>query len=175
MNVELPEIRYCPRCGGPVALKDTEGRDRPVCLSCGHIVYVNPVPAAALLVMEGGNILLILRAVEPKKGEWCLPGGFIEWGESALEGGRRELFEETGVRAGEMSLVGIYDSVTVARLHVLVAAFRVRSWTGQPTAGDDASDVRWFPVDSIPKLAFDMHERAIGDLREMMNREDTGC
>jgi len=163
MKVGLPEINYCPLCGGSVELKNREGRMRPVCGACGHIVYVNPVPAAALVLLRGDRVLLALRSVEPQKGMWCLPGGFLEWGESPEEGAKRELLEETGLSAGNFSLIGAYDSVTGRRLHVLLIAYRVLSWTGEPVPGDDVSEVRWFDIDAVPPLAFTVHEKALAD------------
>jgi len=163
MNLQLPSIRNCPMCGGRVALVTREGRERPVCASCGHIVYINPVPAAALVVLDKGRVLLTLRNVEPQIGMWCLPGGFIEWGESPDEAARRELLEETGITGGDLSLIGVYDSVSGERLHVLVIAYRVHSWSGDIVPGDDASDVRWFEIDSMPPLAFSVHERALAE------------
>ena len=174
MKLELPEYRYCPQCGAQVELQNKEGRNRPVCSACGHIIYVNPIPAAALVVLEKNRALLTLRDVEPKMGEWCLPGGFLEWGESPEEGARRELFEETGLTAEELSLVGVYNSVTGARLHVLLVAYRVTSWTGAPAAGDDASEVRWFDIDSVPTLAFAVHEKALADTIERIKDKEKG-
>ena len=158
MKLELPEYRYCPQCGAQVELQNKEGRNRPVCSACGHIIYED-------------KVLLTLRDVEPKMGEWCLPGGFLEWGESPEEGAKRELFEETGLNAEELSLVGVYDSVTGARLHVLLVAYRVTLWTGTPVAGDDASEVRWFDIDSVPALAFAVHEKALLDTLERIKDE----
>lgn len=170
MKLELPEYRYCPRCGAEVKLQNKEGRKRPVCSSCGHIIYVNPIPAAALVVINEGNILLTLRKVEPQKGQWCLPGGFLEWGESPEEGGKRELLEETGITAGSLSLLGVYASVTDVKVHVIVIAYQVITWSGVPVAGDDASDVRWFAINSIPPLAFSVHERALADMKSAIQK-----
>jgi len=164
MELELPEFNHCPACGGAVHVLHREGRDRPVCTLCGRIVYVNPYPAACLTVILGGGILLVRRSIEPHYGEWCLPGGFIEWGESPEDAARRELFEETGLRAGKIVLTGAYDSITGARRHVLLLAYLVRGWEGEPAAGDDASEVAWFALDSVPPLAFKVHERVIADV-----------
>ena len=163
MKVELPEFHYCPLCGAPVELQYREGRTRPVCTSCGHIIYVNPIPAVALIVLNARNVLLTLRDIEPNSGKWCLPGGFIEWGENPEEGARRELLEETGITGNEISLIGLYDSITEKRLHVIVVAYQVLTWRGDPVAGDDASDVRWFDINAIPPLAFTVHEKLLAD------------
>jgi len=164
MKLELPDYQYCPRCGGPVAIERREGRMRPVCRSCGFIVYVNPIPATCEVVFEGDKVLLTHRATDPHKGMWCLPGGFIEWGESPEEGAKRELFEETGVTAEELELVGVYDSISGPKRHVMLVAYRVTAWSGEPHAGDDADDVAWFDAGNVPPLAFKVHEQVLADI-----------
>lgn len=161
MNVELPVFNYCPRCGSPVGLQEKEGRIRPVCNTCGHIIYVNPAPAVALVVLDKGRVLLTLRNVEPKKGWWCLPGGFLEWGEGPEEGGKRELFEETGITGNNMRVLGAWDSSTAPRRHVLVVVYIVETWSGEPVAGDDADEVKWFDIADCPPLAFEVHKKAL--------------
>src|SRR3989339_386333 len=89
MKVELPEFKHCPDCGGKVYVVNAEGRKRPVCCECGRIIYVNPIPAACLVLIDNGRVLLTERAFDPHKGMWCLPGGFLEWGESPQEGAKR--------------------------------------------------------------------------------------
>jgi 8-oxo-dGTP diphosphatase len=163
MELELPEYTYCPRCGGKVVVEPREGRKRPVCASCGHIVYVNPFPAACSVLLRGTEVLLVRRSIEPHFGEWCLPGGFVEWGESPEDAARRELLEETGVRAGALSLLGVYDSITGLRRHVILLGFRVFDWEGETVAGDDASEVGWYALDTLPHLAFSAHDRVIAD------------
>ncbi len=161
MKIDLPEYNYCPICGGEVSLRESEGRVRPVCKACGHIIYVNPAPAVALVLLDGSRVLLTLRSVEPKKGWWCLPGGFLEWGEGPEEGGLRELREETGLDGGDLTILGAWDSVSGEKLHVLVVAYRVGMWTGKIVPGDDAAEVRWFDADDIPPLAFEVHKKAL--------------
>ncbi|MFC1538053.1 NUDIX domain-containing protein [Candidatus Latescibacterota bacterium] len=163
MKSELSEFRFCSVCGGNIDIVIHEGYRRPVCVSCGHVVYVNPVPAVCLVVFDGNKILFVLRAVDPKKGMWCLPGGFIEWGESVSDSAKRELFEETAVTAGELSLLGVYDSITDSHRHVLLIGYHASKWSGEPNAGDDAERVEWFNVDDIPPLAFSAHEQVIHD------------
>ncbi|MFC1489782.1 NUDIX hydrolase [Candidatus Latescibacterota bacterium] len=166
MELELTEYKFCNICGGKVDIVLHEGRCRPVCVSCGHVVYINPVPAVCQVVLDEKKILLVLRAVEPRKGMWCLPGGFIEWGEKAPEGSKRELFEETALKAAELSLIGVYDSITDSNKHVLLIAHRVHSWSGDPVAGDDAERAEWFGIAELPPIAFSSHERVIQDVLE---------
>ena len=164
MKLELPDYRFCSQCGGSLVIKLCEGQERPVCISCGFIVYVNPVPAACEVVLENGKVLLTLRATDPHKGMWCLPGGFIEWGESPEEGAKRELFEETGIRAEQLKLAGVYDSISGPKRHVMLVAYRVLVWSGELSAGDDADEATWFDIENIPPLAFKVHERVLADI-----------
>ena len=163
-KLELPEFNYCPICGKPVRVIHSEGRHRPVCTLCGHIIYVNPAPAAALVVLDSTRVLLTLRKYEPHRGEWCLPGGFLEWGESPEEGAKRELLEETGITAGTISIIGAYDNITGVKRHVLLLAYRVHDWQGKLKAGDDAEEVRWFETGKTPPLAFTVHEKVLSDV-----------
>ncbi len=165
MELKLPPIEYCPSCGGHVEPIPREGRIRPVCGSCGFVVYVNPYPAACAVVFSGNRILLTKRSIEPKFGEWCLPGGFVEWGEPPDEAARRELEEETGLVAGRLDLVGAYSSISGECRHVLLLGYLAREWSGEPRAGDDASDVAWYDFDKLPHLAFTAHDQVVADVR----------
>jgi 8-oxo-dGTP diphosphatase len=167
MELELPDIRHCPDCGGLLRVTPREGRERPVCPDCGRVVYVNPYPAACLVLIREGSVLLVRRSIEPHFGEWCLPGGFIEWGESPDGAACRELREETGISADALTLVGAYGSVSGPKRHVLLLAYRVDRWEGEPVPGDDASEAEWFRLGEMPKLAFRVHERAIHDVMEV--------
>ena len=162
-ELKLPTYRFCPSCGGAMDVRYHEGVDRPVCTVCNLPVYVNPAPATCQILIDCGRVLLTLRSVDPKKGMWCLPGGFIEWGEAPEDAARRELAEETGLAAERCGLVGIYSSIGGEDRHVLVIAYRVPVWNGTPVAGDDAADVRWFGLDELPELAFPVHRRALMD------------
>jgi len=110
------------------------------------------------------TILLVQRRHDPFAGRWALPGGFVDEGEQVHGAAVRELAEETGVAAPELSLLGVYDTpgrdprgwtVSVAFLGLLE-----RSVPAQ--AADDASEAEWFALDELPELAFD-HALLVGD------------
>ena len=107
------------------------------------------------------NLLLISRGVEPYKGTWALPGGFIHMDETAEDGALRELKEETGVE--DIYLEQFYTFTAVnrdPRERVMTIAFLafIRQDDYSVVAGDDAAKAQWFPVDNLPELAFDHKE-----------------
>ena len=146
-------------CGG--ILEETEGHGGHLhCGKCGFVHYRNPLPAVALLLCDGDRILLVRRAVPPAMNMLCLPGGFMELGETPGECGRRELKEETGLQLEESRILALETDSTAYGGILLVALEAVR-WSGEPRPGDDASEVIWCPLSRVPGLAFAAHERLV--------------
>src|SRR5690348_2288201 len=106
----MPGLRFCPRCGGPLAPRRVNPHDpeRLVCAACGRVEYVNAKPCAGVVLVRDGRVLLGRRAIEPCKGCWDLPGGFLEAWEHPREGAIREAREELGVEVEPGPLLGIY-------------------------------------------------------------------
>ncbi len=90
-------FRFCPRCGQLLVEQDAFGRLRPVCVACGFVHFRDPKVAAAVLLSDNDRVLLIRRAVDPGRGLWALPAGFVEIGELPDEAAAREALEETGL------------------------------------------------------------------------------
>ena len=153
---------FCPYCGDGLTDKFAEGRVRRWCDQCAAPIYENPVPAACLVTADpDGRILLVRRSVAPKKGSWCLPGGFMELGETPEEAGLRELHEETGLSGKIETLLGITTHSGKIYATVLVAGYLVREYSGTPYAGDDADAAEWFARDEMPEIAFTSHKAFI--------------
>jgi 8-oxo-dGTP diphosphatase len=110
------------------------------------------------------SLLLVQRAYPPFAGEWALPGGFVEEGERVAGAALRELIEETGLEAGSLRLIGVYDSPgRDPRGWTVSIAYLASVHDEVPVSGsDDAFDARWFRADLLPKLAFD-HATIIAD------------
>jgi 8-oxo-dGTP diphosphatase len=113
---------------------------------------------------DGPRALLVQRGHPPFAGSWALPGGFVEKGERVEQAASRELCEETGLRLGDLDLLGVYDTPgRDPRGQTVSIVYIARLDSEQPVVGaDDASDARWFPVDSLPDLAFD-HDLIVAD------------
>lgn len=117
------------------------------------------------------SILLIRRGIDPYKGEWALPGGFMKMTETADECARRELFEETGYFADSLHQFGAYTEIDRdPRERVVSIAYYALVKMASVRGGDDADDARWFPVSQLPLLAFD-HLSIVNDALMAMRRD----
>ena len=133
----------------------------------GTSAYPRPmltVDVAALTCGTAPYVLLVQRAYPPFAGEWALPGGFVDEGERVAHAAARELAEETGLKLGSLSLLGVYDTPgRDPRGWTVSVTYLAKLPTQTPvTGGDDAREARWFGADTLPKLAFD-HATIIGD------------
>jgi 8-oxo-dGTP diphosphatase len=150
-----------------MAVQRREGRLRPVCTVCGYVHYFNPAPAVAVVVIHDGQVLLVRRKYEPRQGLWSLPAGFVEWDEDIREAAVREAKEETGCEVAIGELLGVYSAFEDERTHVVLIVFRGQWRGGNLQAGDDASEVRFFPLALLPEdFAFRVHRQVLEELRE---------
>ena len=133
------------------------------------------VTADAVLFAERDGqtyVLLIQRGNEPYKGYWAFPGGFLNMDETVARCAERELEEETGIVLTGMQLVGIYSDVERdPRGRVITAAYAAMTTMPEATAADDAAAAKWWPLNTLPKLAFD-HEIILRDAKRVMNIKD---
>ncbi len=156
------EIRYCLACAGELVLRREGDRERLGCPGCGRIHYQNPIPASVAVVFDTADrVLLVCRAAPPQRGAWCLPGGFLELGESGETGSLRELREETGLEGAGPIPLGSECSPSLLYGPLVVMGFLISQWHGVLLAGDDAAECRFFGCDELPKVAFVSHRRLI--------------
>jgi len=154
--------RHCAHCGGLLETVWVDQRARARCPDCGRIAYQNPLPVVAALVAdERRRVLLVQRALPPQEGLWCLPMGFLELGESVVEGALRELAEETGLQGAEPELLDVSSQHSEHYGDLIVVTYRIGATAGVPRAGDDAAALGWWDLDALPPLAFDSTLRAL--------------
>ena len=109
-----------------------------------------PVAAVGVICLRGDQVLLIRRGQPPRLGEWSLPGGRVEPGETLRDAALRELAEETGVEADLGPLVDVVDGIfPESGRHYVLIDFAARWLSGEPVAGDDAADARFWPLDEV--------------------------
>lgn len=119
---------------------------------------LKPIPAVGVVCVRGDEVLLIRRGTPPKQGEWSIPGGRIEPGEPARVAALRELKEETGVDAELIELIDVVDAVFQNRSgdlitrHYVLIDYVARWQAGEPVAGDDAADARFFHQSELDSI-----------------------
>lgn len=146
--------------------------------------YKYPHPAVTTdCVIFGFNgerlqVLLIERGIEPYKGRWAFPGGFLKMDETAEEGARRELKEETGLENAYIQQLHTFSAPNRdPRERVITIAYYALVKIQEVKGGDDAASARWFPLDEIPPLAFDhdyILRMATQKLREQIHFQPIG-
>jgi 8-oxo-dGTP diphosphatase len=131
------------------------------------------VGVGAVIWSERGEIVLIRRGQEPRLGEWSIPGGRLEWGESVRDAIVREVHEETGLDVKIAGLIDVVDSVTrdasgeIVRHYVLID-FLVQCVSGTLRAGSDAAEARWVAYAALDEYALWTETRRIIDLASRM-------
>jgi ADP-ribose pyrophosphatase YjhB (NUDIX family) len=145
-------------------LKVPEGDNRPrrVCEGCGFIDYINPKVVVGVVCVWEDRLLLCRRAIEPRRGYWTMPAGFLEEGESVEAGAQREAWEEARADVELSGLLGVYSVPRISQVHIM---FRGRLRTAEVAAGEESLEVRFYDWGEIPwaDLAFPSVEWALRD------------
>jgi ADP-ribose pyrophosphatase YjhB (NUDIX family) len=140
---------------GPSLRTIPEGdtHERIVCPDCGFIAYENPKVVVGSVVVSGDRFLLCRRAIEPRRGYWTLPAGYLEVNESTMAGAAREAFEEAHARIAIDGLLAVYDIPRISQVQVIYRA-RLAEPAFEP--GPESLEVKLFAWDEIPwnSLAF---------------------
>lgn len=136
--------------GFELRIPEGDNRERMICADCGHIDYQNPKVVVGTVVASGGEILMCRRAIEPRRGFWTLPAGYLELGETLEEGAAREAMEEATAAIQIDGILGVFD---VARIGQVQVIFRGRfADLERPgfAPGPESLEVALFPWDRIP-------------------------
>lgn len=152
---ERARLCHCRTCGTPVdyLVPPDDNRERAVCPACKTIHYENPVNVVGTLPVWGREVLLCRRAIEPRRGFWTLPAGFLELGETTAQGALRETLEEAGAEVDLGPLFSVLDVVRVGQVHLFYLA-TMRSPKLDP--GIETLEARLFAETDVPwdEIAF---------------------
>jgi 8-oxo-dGTP diphosphatase len=152
VSSQAAQAIHCVACGALAEERLVDGRPRPVCPACGQVSYLDPKLAVAILIARDGMILLGKRGPGTRApGKWSFPAGFVERGERVEDAAAREAQEETGLDVEIGDLIGLFSSKGEP---VVLAVYASRASAGVPHAGDDLSELGWFPLTELPELAF---------------------
>jgi len=144
-------MKFCPQCAGPITHHIPPGDDklRYCCLPCDKVYYQNPNNVVGTLPVWQDQVLLCRRAIEPRKGYWTLPAGFLENGETTLEGAIRETHEEAGARLQlpSDSLYALYNLPVINQVYVF---FRADLASLDFDPGEESLEVKLFREHEVP-------------------------
>jgi len=148
-------------CGQRLTTAVPEGdtKRRMVCFDCGFVHYLNPRPVAGTIPVREGKGLLGRRYIEPRRGFWVFPGGYMDVGESAEQAAIRETLEEVEIEVSDLELIGVFTRVEPGVVVIVYEAVAI----GDPKAGHETSEIGWFAPHEIPweEIAFDSTEAAL--------------
>ena len=155
------EVRYCVQCGTPVSLEERFGKLRPVCPACGWIYFADPKVAVGVLIERDGSVLLVRRAVDPQRGKWTLPAGFVDAGEDPKQAAERECREETGLAVRATDLLDVLAGQEHPRGAHIIIFYRGEVLGGTLQAEDDVDRAGFFSPDALPPLAFSSTKKVL--------------
>jgi len=160
------EYQYCPRCAAELATGFVDGRTRRHCIQCGFVRYENPLPVVVAVTVKDDRFVLIKRGIPPKKGYWGCPSGFVECGETPEEACLRELEEEAGVKGKIRRLLRV-ATLEDTELYgdMLVVTYLVDVVEGEPAAGEEADEARYFSPEEIPPYLSPVFRGVIDEMR----------
>ncbi|KAB2814417.1 NUDIX hydrolase [Phaeocystidibacter luteus] len=156
-------MNYCPNCGSDRLkrlIPEGDHRLREVCENCGTIHYSNPLMVVGCLVTLDGKVLLAKRGIEPRKGYWNLPCGFMENKETAEVGALREVEEETGLFVTIERLHSVFSVVHANQVYLI---FKAEAAGDDFTLTPESTEIEFFEPDEIPwgEIAFSSNEHAL--------------
>lgn len=157
-------MKFCSHCGSDTinfAIPEGDDRPRHVCGGCGAIHYINPRVIVGVVPYLGEHILLCKRAIEPRRGLWTLPAGFMENGETSEEGALRESWEEARTNVRVDDLYTVYDIPHINQVYLMYRGELTDSGFGP---GPESLEVELFREDEIPwgEIAFPIVRRTLG-------------
>lgn len=139
-----------------------------------------PLVGVGAVIVRDHRVLLIRRGQAPLLGEWSLPGGVLECGETLREAAVREAREETGLVVETVDMLGVYERIIPSddgrvRYHYVLIDFLCRPVGGELKAGSDAAEVGWFTREELPalKLAYDANDVVLKGLAQVSSAQSS--
>jgi ADP-ribose pyrophosphatase YjhB (NUDIX family) len=168
-------LNYCSNCGSKDILwiiPEGETHHRFICDNCDTIHYQNPKVVVGCIPRWGNKILLCRRAIEPRKGFWNLPGGYLENGESLIEGAGREAFEETNAKVKIGKLISIF---TIPTINQVMIHFAAELESDDFSTTEESSELALYAPEELPwdELAFNSNDFALKAYLEFVDKKES--
>lgn len=165
LNSAPEEFAYCPTCAAGMTTRLVGDKPRRVCPECNFIYFTDPKVAVGVAVVRDGQILLVRRSMNPGRGKWSLPAGYVDRGEDPKETAIRECLEETGLSVDIGGLINVYYNEASQGGASIFILYRAQISGGRLQAGDDADAVGFFALDQLPDIAFASTQDVINMLK----------
>ncbi len=153
-----PPLNFCQVCGHRLEDAERFGRVRRVCPACGFVAFQDPKVAVVVFIEDGERVLLVRRAVDPERGKWALPAGYVDFDEDPHAAAMREVCEETGLEVAITGLLAVEGGPGAAGQPgaSIVIIFGAQVVGGDPEAQDDVEALLWLGRDDPPPpIAFE--------------------
>lgn len=160
---ETKAMKFCPNCAMPMVGRQLHGRERPACPACGFVHYAGPKVAVGVMLEREGRLVLGRRTIDPGKGRWSFPSGYVDLGESTVEAAAREVKEETGFDVVLTGLVGVYSTPSRPVVFIVYSGEIVG---GAEAPCEEVEEMGLFEPGSLPPLAFDHDPEIVRDWLE---------
>lgn len=162
----------CPYCGEELGQKQADGKQRLYCSKCDRIIWRNAEPVAAVVLRKGDEILFVKRGIEPGKGKWSLPAGFLEYEEQPEKAAARELEEETGLEVDENELE-LFKAMNMPRfegqrLIALVYSVDHEKASGKINAGDDAVEADFWKIEDFEDSEQELRQHFVAAMKDAL-------
>lgn len=155
------EIIFCPRCATPMATRRVGDKPRRACPACDYIYFTDPKVGVGVLVIHEDKILLVRRTMNPERGKWSIPAGYLDHGDHPMETAVRETLEETNLHVAIEELLDVYYNPPQQGGASIFILYRARLLGGNIQAGDDADAAAFFAPAELPEIAFASTRAAI--------------
>jgi ADP-ribose pyrophosphatase YjhB (NUDIX family) len=177
--MQRPPLNHCRVCGTAVAYRlpdDGDTKERAVCTACNTVHYENPLNVVGTVPSwgeDGAQVLLCKRNIEPRRGKWTLPAGFMELGETTSQGAARETDEEAGAQYEMLGLFTVMNVVSVGQVHMY---YRARLLSTEFNPGHETMEARLFTEAEIPwdEIAFKTVKHTLEQYFEDRRKGDYG-
>jgi len=153
-------IAYCSSCGSKTQTRLVAKQPLSACPQCDRIFFRNPKVVVTALIENAGRVLLVLRDIEPGRGLWGLPGGYVDWNEHPQDALIRECMEEVRIRVEPLELLAV-QHIVMGEEGLVILPYRARLVAGDPAVGDEVQQIGWFSPDGLPPLAFATHRKVL--------------
>src|ERR1700693_945270 len=155
---------FCLNCGTELVTRVIEGREMEACPRDDFVLWRDPKVSTAVVIAVDGGVVLGRRAIEPGRGLWCLPGGFVNDDEDPWDAAARECTEEICAAVELIRLIGVYHIAKEGAASMIGIAYQARLVDGsRPSPGAEMLEVGVFQLDSLPPLAFPSHLKVLAE------------